>query len=218
MVEKRGEADASIVNKLVLKKAVDHRIATITAKAFISEREVYELVRGFFKKYLGIDYEFTSEELVYELKKVYVAPEFQERIRLLLDRISEMEHLSRAFEKEELQSVLADFKSLVDGLIGAHYENKGFFRKLGDSFKGSAQDHRKMLNEATMLNENERIIVKMNMLLDNSRRWANKDVAAAKQAYDELLHLYNALDDERKTAYFKPINELYSILRNKGIS
>ena len=216
MAEKRGGEEAKVVNKLVLKRAVEHKIKVISEKAFISEREVYELIRSFFKKYINVDYEFTSEELFKELKKIYLPAELQEGITNLFAKVSEMEHLSRPFSKEELITVLTEFKAVVDGLIGSHYEQKGVIGKLSDAFHSSGKDHKKVLDEATLLNESERIIVKMNVLLDNSRRWASRDIGAAKKAYQELLTLYNTLDEEKKASYFKPIEDLYAILKNKG--
>ena len=216
MVEKRGEQESVLANKLVLKRAVEHKVRIISEKAFISEREVYDLVRSFFKKYLNVDYEFTSDELMREMKKVYLPAELQQRARMIIDRVSEMEHLSRTFSKEELTHILTEFRALVEALISSHYENKSFVGKVRDALHGSTQDSKGLLDETTLLNENERIIVRMNMLLDNARRWADKDLAAAKKAYQDLLVLYNALDDEKKNAYFKPVNELFALLRNKG--
>ena len=216
MADKRGESDSGVVNRLVLKRAVEHKIRIILQKAFISEREVYELVRSFFKKFINIDYEFTSEELMGELKKIYLPAELRTRVYAVLVRISEMEHLSRTFSKEELTQLLTEFNALVGELISAHYEKKGMLGKAKDAVHSTAKDHKAVLDDAVLLNENERVIVKMNILLDNSRRWADKDLEAAKKAYQELLAIYDVLDEEKKAAYFRPINELFALLKNKG--
>jgi hypothetical protein len=215
MDKKRGEEQSNLVNKLVLKRAVEHKIKIISEKAFISEREVYDLIRGFFKKFINIDYEFTAEELIHELKKIYIPQENQEMVKTIMQSVSEMEHVSKAFSKEELTLLLANFKKLVEALIISHYEKHGLFGRFRDSLQGSTINSKKVLDDSSLLNENERIIVKMNVLLDNSRRWAEKDSASAKKAYQELLALYNSLDDEKKEAYFKPMHELYSILTSK---
>ena len=219
MEEKRGEDTGSgAVNKLILKKAVSKRIKQIQAKAFISEREIYELVRNFFKKYLGVDYEFTREELIKELRKVYISPELQEKVKHLFDHISEIEHSSKAFSKEELEKIIAEFRELVDALIVSHYQKeKSFFKKLRDSLhKHVSRKHHTLLDsDDSVLSNTERIIVKMNMLLDNSKRWADKDIEKAKSAYKELIELYNSLEEGRKEAYYKPVQELYSIIKSK---
>jgi hypothetical protein len=218
MVEKRGGEELALANKLLLKRAVEHKINVISEKAFISEKEVYELIRGFFKKYINIDYEFTSEELLKEMKKIYLPNALQEKVKSILERISEIEHVSRTFTKPELIAILNDFKTVVDEIIVVHYDSKGFAKKLGDALHlGFSKKHETVLDEATLLNENERIVVKMNVLLDNARRLAEKDSSEAKKSYLELMNLYNSLDDQKKMAYYKPVSELYALLKNKGI-
>jgi len=218
MVEKRGEPESSIENKLVLKKAVDTKIKQVNAKAFISEKEVYDLVRSFFKRYLDIDYEFTCDELVKELRRVYLSPELQTKIKVLLDRVSEIEHLSREFSKQELQQMLSDFKELVDMMIVSHYEKHSFFKRLRDWLaKPFSRQHKEVFDDAAMLSENERLIVKMNMLLDNAKRISDTDLAKAKDIYKELIQIYDSLDPDRKLRYYKPVNELYSLLKNKSL-
>jgi hypothetical protein len=215
MAEKRGELDPNIVNKLVLKKAVEHKIRMISDKAFISEREVYDLIRGFFKKYINIDYEFTADELIKELKKIYIPPQNQEQVVRIMKTVSEMEHVSRSFSKEELTRLLEDFRVLVESLIVSHYEKHGLFGKVRDAIGGSVKDHKNVLDDASLLNENERVLVKMNVLLDNSRRWSESDLDSAKSAYKELITLYSSLDDEKKAIFFKPLQELYALLTAK---
>lgn len=219
MAEKRGEKPSSSnVNKLVLKKAVSKRIKQIQAKAFISEREVYDLVRSFFKKYLDIDYEFTREEILKELRKVYIPPDLQDRVKELFEHISEIEHTSKAFSREELEKILAEFKDLVNLLIVSHYQKeKSFFKKLRDSLhKHFSKEHEKILEvDESVFSQTERIIVKMNMLLDNAQRWADKDVEKSKKAYKELIELYNSLDDDRKEAYYKPVQELFHMIKGR---
>jgi len=219
MAKKRGEEPSSgAMNKLILKRAVHKRIKQTLSKAFISEREIYELVRGFFKKYLGVDYEFTHEELIKELRKVYLSPEVQKKVGSLFDKISEIEHTSKAFPREDLEKILVEFRGLVDELIVSHYQKeKSFMKKFRDSVHNLfSHQHKTMLEiDESVLSEKERLIVKMNMLLDNAKRWSDNDLEKAKEAYKELLDLYNSLDDTRKEAYFKPVQELYNMIKSK---
>ena len=220
MAGKRGEQTSSgIENKLVIKKAVSKRISRILEKAFISEREVYDLVRSFFKKYLGIDYEFTREELLKELRKVYIAPGLQERVKHLFNDISKIEHTSKAFPREELEEILVGFESVVDDLIVSHYDKEtSFLKKLKDSIHHLfSRKHNTMLEiDESVLSENERLIVKMNMLLDDAKRLSDRDVKKAKKTYHELLLMYNSLSEDRQAAYFKPVQELYNMIKSKG--
>lgn len=218
MVEKRGEeASSGAINKLILKKAANRRTSQILSKAFISEKEVYNLIRGFFKKYLEIDYEFTHKELLKELKRVYLTPDLQKKVNSMFNKISSIEHSSKPFPRDDLENLLIDFNEIVEELIISHYvKNKSFMNKLRDSIHELfSKEHNTMLEvNESVLSENERIIVKMNMLLDNSKRWSDKDIKKSKEAYKELLELYNSLDEDRKKAYFKPVQELYNMIKS----
>jgi len=222
MVEKRGgEASSSNegVNKLILKKAAHRRAEQIRSKAFISSREVYDLIRSFFKKHLEIDYEFTHDELMKELRKIYLSPELQAKVYGLFKKVSEIEHSSKSFSREELEQLLIEFKEIVDALIVSHYEkDKSFLRKVKDSLhKMFSREHHKMLQpDDSVLSEHERVIVKMNMLLDNAKRWIDSNPDKAKKTYKELMEIYESLDEPKKEAYFAPINELYKMIQSRG--
>ncbi len=215
MVEKRGEKESELVNKLILRNAVSHQVKVLSSKAFITEREVYDLVRGFFKKYINIDYEFTSDELIHELKKIYLPLQLQDQLSKILSQISEIEHLTRSFSRQELVSLLASFESLVVALIANHYEKQTLTTKLKHLFhKSVSTEHKDLFEKGAVTDESS--IVKMNILLDNARRWSKNDMDSAKKAYKELMELYNTLDDDKKKAYFGPVNELYGILKSGG--
>jgi hypothetical protein len=221
MEEKRGEDAGStntINNKLILKKAVYKKMDHLMGKAFISEREVYDLVRSFFKKHLTIDYEFTREELMKELKKIYLSPDLQDKVQNLLSDISQIEHMSKDFTKEELAEILNDFRDVVDGLIVSHYQQeRSFFKRFKDSLhKIFSSQHKKILEaEEVVLVEDERSIVKMNMLLDDAKRALDVNLEKAKELYKELINIYNALPMHKKKAYYTPVQDLYTMIKNR---
>lgn len=219
MVEKRGEQtnpSPNPVNKLILKKAAHRRAEQIRSKAFISPKEVYDLVRSFFKKHLEIDYEFTHDELMKELRKVYLSPDLQEKVNNLFRKVSEIEHTNKNFTREELEALLLEFKEIVDAMIVSHYEQeKSLFKKLKHSIHNLfSKKHKTMLQpDDSILSEHERTIVKMNMLLDNAKRMLDTNLEKSKKDYQELLSIYETLDDVKKKAYFPPINELYHMIK-----
>jgi hypothetical protein len=218
MVEDRGEDSSRAINRMALKKAAIRKVDRILSKPYISEREVYDTIRGFFKKHLGVDYEFTHKEIMDELKKVYLTTELKKRVETLLIKISEFEHTTKEYSKEELVSLLADFRTLVDEMIVVHYDNhKTPFAKIIDFFHHlfPGKHHDILDEEEDIALEHQRHIVKMNMLLDNSKRQAETDIKKAKDTYQELMQVYNSLDEEKKNAYYKPVNELYAIIKSK---
>ena len=221
MVEKRGEEASSTNttnNKLILKKAVYKKMDHLMGKAFISEREVYDLVRSFFKKHLTIDYEFTREELMKELKKIYLSPDLQDKVQNLLIDVSQIEHTSKNFTKEELAEILADFRDVVDGLIVSHYQQeRSFFKRFKDNLhKMFSSQHKKILEaEEGVFEEDERSVVKMNMLLDDAKRMLDVNLEKAKDTYKELIIIYNALPLHKKKAYYTAVQDLYNMVKNR---
>jgi len=214
MAEKRGGE----VNRLILKKAVSKRVDQIKKRSFISEKEVYDVIRSFFKKFLQIEYEFTKNELIRELKKIYITKELQERIENLYSNISEVEHISRAFSRDELIKVLDEFRVVVEALIIAHYQQeRNFLQNIGDHIhRAFSKEHNSVLqNESEALGEDQQTAIRMNMLLDDIKRWSDTDLKKCKVAYQELMKLYGTLSEEKKSAFYGPIQELYNIIRMK---
>jgi ElaB/YqjD/DUF883 family membrane-anchored ribosome-binding protein len=153
-----------------------------------------------------------------ELRRIYLTPELQQKVDKLFKKISEVEHSDKTFTREELEQLLKEFNHVVDQLIVSHYQKeKSFGKKFKDwVHKIFSSKHKDMLDvDESVLSENERVIVKMNMLLDNSKRWSGKDIEKAKEAYKELMHLYESLNEERQKIYYQPIQELYQMIRSK---
>ena len=65
---KVGENDS----KIVLRKNTMRDINYLLSKNWFTEQDVYSLVKSFLKGYLNINYEFTKDELLEEMKNVYV--------------------------------------------------------------------------------------------------------------------------------------------------
>jgi hypothetical protein len=220
MDKKRGE-ESSSVNRLMLKRAANKKIDSMLSKSYITEKEVYEAIRSFFKKHLEVDYEFTHTELMDELKKIYLSEDLKKRVHSLFERISEFEHNSREFKKEELEEILQEFKTVVDEMIVVHYDkHENFFTKIMHFIHHIfSRKHETMLDD---INEEEffasqRHVVKMNMLLDNAKRMAEKNnLEEAKKFYKELNEIYTSLDENKKQAYYKPVSELFQIIKSKG--
>lgn len=145
MAKKRGVEDASSsTNKFLLKQNTYKNIRSLLSLDTIPEKEVYNLIRDFFKKYLNIDYEFTNEELKKELKKVYFSHELKEDTSLLFDHLSRIEYLSQPLSQEELRNLLNKFKDIMDELITVHYKKQAsFIEKMKDSLHQFLENSKK---------------------------------------------------------------------------
>ncbi|MBU1976120.1 MAG: hypothetical protein KKG59_06990 [Nanoarchaeota archaeon] len=111
MVEKRGE------NRLLLKEIFLKRTNYLLSKQILKEKEVYNIVRDFFKEYYNVDYEFTQNELMDELKKIYFEPETRKKVEQLLEKAFKIQYSDKPLEIEELKSILKQFSKLLDTII-----------------------------------------------------------------------------------------------------
>ena len=135
MVKKKGENFSSNnINKLILKKNTYESINKILSNTKIIEKEVYTLIRNFFKEYFELNYEFTNHEIKRELKKFYLSNELKEDIKNLFDRLSQLEYLGNILTQQELKNLILDFKSIINKIITVHYKKEtSFMKKLVDS-------------------------------------------------------------------------------------
>jgi len=78
-----------------LKTEITRKISFLEHKAVLDYREVYQLIREFFKGYLNQEYEFTITELREQMKKTYVPIAAREGIESLLSQIEEYAVFSR---------------------------------------------------------------------------------------------------------------------------
>jgi len=124
MEEKRG-GNRKLFKEIFLKR--NHYLQT---KRLVKEQEVYNLVRDFFKEYLTLDYEFTEDELMEELKKVYLDNNSRNHLKRFLDNAFKIQYSDNKLEQRQLRLMLQDFKKIVSMLISDHSGKKGFWGKL----------------------------------------------------------------------------------------
>lgn len=125
---RRGEDNP--INHALLRESILQSIAYLQSKVYIQEKEVYELVRAFFKEYLGLDYEFTHEELLIELQNIFYDKKLEDQVLNFLRDISKIEYSDEEFPPENLKKILSDFSVIVDVLIKKQTKGKSFLKKL----------------------------------------------------------------------------------------
>ena len=128
MENKRGEQlNPSSTNKFLLKQNTYKNINQILSLEIIPEKEVYNLIRNFFKSYLDLDYEFTNEELQKELKQVYFSHELKQDTSSLFNSLSQIEYFSKPLSQITLKNLLLNFKDIIDEIVTVHYEKQASF-------------------------------------------------------------------------------------------
>ncbi len=141
MAEKRGEEGVS--EKLLLKKAVKKRVEYLLKKPSVRVEEAYNLVKSFFKAYTGRDYEFTREELLKELDKVYLEPGLKKSLSEVIEKLGVVEFAPVSYSTEEVKTLLSSFARDVELLIHANTLKKSFWDKVFEYFKEKLEREKK---------------------------------------------------------------------------
>jgi hypothetical protein len=234
MKNKRGEKDiTSNSNKLILKQNTQQKVNQFLSESEIDEKEVYLLIRDFFKKYLNLDYEFTNEELKKELRSVYWSDDLKQKTQNLFTILSKMEYFSKPLSNQQLNQLLLDFKEIIDDIVIVHYKKEAtFLKKIKDALHKFVSFPKKpiQINQipekiTPELAERPKSIIqeptiseKVQNLLDDIELLKEKDFKSAKIKYSKLLQLYNTMDDNQKKEHFKSIQQAYKKLKNKNHS
>ena len=72
MEEKGGETSERALQRAQLREETLVTIQALTEQGIYDDKDLYYLVKNFFRRYLELSYEFTIEELRTELKKIYL--------------------------------------------------------------------------------------------------------------------------------------------------
>lgn len=109
VVEKPTKKD---VANDVLKKINYH-----LSKNSINEKEVYDVYKYFFSNYYELDYEFSAQELIQELDKVYIEDKVKQYYLYIASKISIIEYKDNSIVEKERREILEVLKQVVIYLL-----------------------------------------------------------------------------------------------------
>ncbi len=202
-------------DEVVVTKKVDlHQLHLVThqkidlaeQKKSITEREVYLIAKEFFKDLLELNYEFTHDELIDELRKTYLDKESFDKLENFILLMGQIEYSKRKFSQEELKVMLKEMRGLVDHLIQHHQKKMSFFDKIILSINPK---HKKTLDYETsslkQLEEkidteeeivDEKLIESLRKLITDAEK--QQDKQKAKAIYEEVKKTYDLLNNTEK--------------------
>ena len=223
-------------SKHLLKEMTQKKAQFLLSKGHIVEQEVYDLVKGFFKEFLQAKYEFTADELIAELKKIYLETHVWKRLQPLLDKMSRIEYSDKKQSEEDLRDMVKEFILLLGIIITAKLPKKISWHKrlahiitrrkeeeieeLEDIRINTAQEN-EIYNEVEheFAKEDKRAvqmeasagsdaeIEKLIKQINEHLGKSNKKEAA--RLYKKLNKKYGSLANEQKQVYYTILNELY---------
>ena len=173
-----------------LKTKTEQQIKYLYDKVTLTEEEIYIVTKDFFSALLELEYQFSHEELLDELKKTYIDTQVKEQVQKFIKNIGRIEYNSNiTFELEELKKFLEELQGIVDKLITEETKqnSKGFslFSKQKEETIGELIEKVKTEREPKL----------------------------AKQHYQEALKKYNRLNQQEQQLYFERLQEAYEFLK-----
>ncbi|MFC1648642.1 hypothetical protein ACFL1B_04245 [Nanoarchaeota archaeon] len=137
MAKKRGEDSSS--DKLALKRAVQKKITYLMKKPKLHPGQIYNLIKDYFKACSGHEYEYTREELLRELNKIYLEESMKERLEDVILKLGVVEFAPADYTQEELKSMLEIFSHAVDLMAHTQGISLNFWDKLAHKLKKKAK-------------------------------------------------------------------------------
>lgn len=195
-----------------LKQEVTRRVVFLQHKAVIDYREVYQLIREFFKTYLERPYEFTISELRQEIKGTYIPITVRDDVNNMLSTIEHMEYKSVDFTREELIAILSQFQKVVNELIKTTTRRRTFMDRLR-RFAIKEEEEPLIISELPAIESDDAAHIHLNILLERTYSFiAQKNFSRAKKQYKELLTYYADVPEDVKREFYPLIDEAYTTL------
>lgn len=195
-----------------LKQEISRKLLFLEHKAVIDYREVYTLIRQFFKEYLERDYEFTIRELRDEVKKTYIPATVREDVSSLLDTLEQMEYKTVSYKREELLAILKRFRKVVDELVKTIQRRHSIWNKIR-AFIFKEEQEPIVISDLPVIEQDDAQHVHMNLLLEKTYLFiSQKSKRKAKHQYGQMLEYYGSLEDHVKQEFYPLVDEAYSAL------
>ncbi len=155
--------------------------------------EFSRIVREYFKYILNIDYEFTYNELLNEMKKKDINSEIEGLLVEFFKRATHVEFAGHKIRRRELQSLINEAKEVVH--LTSKEEPKKRLKLI--EMPGKIKDIDKVFIAITNIEK----------LLERN------DIGRAMKLYLKILNAYNKLEERDKNSVYPLLSRLYKELK-----
>lgn len=221
-----------IESRILLRRNTLRDVNYLISKSWVTEAELYNLVKGFLKSYLNLGYEFTKEELFKELTNVYMPYAIRTDFFKFIEQVFLFEYSDVEFTNDEIRLLLHEFKKYVELLLSSSFSQSSIGRKILlkkarkklVSYLSSIvyKDKKKHYHEEEIVeqpHELQTIDPIMNAHIDINSLIEkvyisidHADYESAKSLYNKVLSKYQFLTADEKTHYYSILNEVYRAL------
>ena len=201
---------------LALRKDSLRRAAFLRAKLVIDPHDVYGLVKGFFKGFIGRTTEFTIPELREELRHVYLSHKVREDVHALFAALHHLEYTNVTFTREQLVAMLDLFRLVVQESVRAQVRSKGILTRLRDLLGKGEIEPELVIAELPAIERPDPERIALSMLAERCYAALDKrDLRRARAAYRALSDLYHRLPAAHQRTLYPLVDQTYRDLRNR---
>ncbi|MGV8169691.1 MAG: hypothetical protein ACP5N3_06590 [Candidatus Nanoarchaeia archaeon] len=170
MVEKEGEKASSSVKAKDNKKAkaiskkeilddIIKKIDYYTSKNAVNDVDLYYLIKEFFKEFLDLNYEFSLDELLMELDKIYLDNSTRDHAVEFIEKVMIIEYADNSFSSEYIRELLREFSLLSRSLAKiTNPEKPSFWKKLSTMFSAKKEQNDKPLQKKEVSAEKSSVL------------------------------------------------------------
>jgi len=153
MSKKEGETvsakDKYISKKLLLESTI-RKIDYYSSKNSLTDIELYYVVKDFFTEFLELKYEFSLDELLLELDKIYLESDQREVINSFINKIKIIEFEDSTFSQEKVKDLMREFSLIARKIAKLNEpEKKGFMKKITSFFVKKENPNSNLKTEVT---------------------------------------------------------------------
>ena len=155
--------------------------------------EFSRIVREYFKYILNIDYEFTYNELLDELKKKGINPDIESLLIEFFKRATRVEFAGHRIRRRELQSLINEAKEVV------HLTSKEEPKK-----------RLKLIEIPIKIKDIDKVFIAITNI---EKLLERNDIERAMKLYLRILNAYNKLEERDKDSVYPLLSRLYKELK-----
>jgi hypothetical protein len=117
-------------SKRILLDTIIKRIDYYCSKNAVTDVDLYYLVKDFFRVYLDLAYEFSLDELILELDRIYLDSEQREKAFKFINSIKIVEYNDSTFSEIQIRGYIMEFSEIAKLLLkNTEYEMGGWWKK-----------------------------------------------------------------------------------------
>ncbi|MFA6072920.1 MAG: hypothetical protein WC758_02310 [Candidatus Woesearchaeota archaeon] len=158
MSKKEGDIVSS-KDKSALKKAtldaIVKKIDYYSNKNNVTDIDLYYLVKDFFREFLELSYEFSLEELLLELDKIYLDDTQRTKTTAFVKKIIIIEYIDKSFSEDSVKLLIQEFAIVARLLLKINIDRKkGFMNSLKSFFLKDEKSNEIVITKNTESNQN----------------------------------------------------------------